>query len=103
MSLTQDIRTLPNRQQELYHKSTRVTDHNNTVAPRMRFECQPGCTECCRQQGFVYLSEADLVRAAKVVGVSVAAFERKYVYRTRNRMRPHSSPRTWRHAPDPPP
>jgi hypothetical protein len=57
------------------------------VAQKIRFECQPGCTECCRQQGFVYLSEADLARAAKFVGLSRAAFERKYVYRTRNRMR----------------
>lgn len=57
------------------------------MAQKIRFECQPGCTECCRQQGFVYLSEADLARAAKFVGLSRAAFERKYVYRTRNRMR----------------
>ena len=35
----------------------------------------------------MYLSEADLARAAKFVGMSRAAFERKYVYRTRNRMR----------------
>ncbi len=53
----------------------------------MRFECQPGCTECCRQQGFVYLSEADLVRAARFVGMTATAFERKYVYRTSNRTR----------------
>lgn len=53
----------------------------------MRFECQPGCTECCKQQGFVYLSEADLLRAAKFVGMSAMRFERKYVYRTRNRLR----------------
>lgn len=57
------------------------------MAEGMRFECQPGCTECCRQQGFVYLAEADLPRAAKFLGMTVAAFERKYVYRTRNRMR----------------
>jgi hypothetical protein len=35
----------------------------------------------------VYLSEADVARAAGFVGMSVAAFERKYVYRTRNRTR----------------
>jgi Fe-S-cluster containining protein len=57
------------------------------VAQKIRFECQPGCTECCRQQGFVYLSEADLVRAARFVGMTAARFERKYVYRTPNRMR----------------
>ncbi len=53
----------------------------------LRFECQPGCTECCRQQGFVYLTDADLARAAAFLGMTAAAFERKYVYRTRNRMR----------------
>jgi Fe-S-cluster containining protein len=35
----------------------------------------------------VYLSEADLARAAGFVGMSAAAFERKYVYRTSNRTR----------------
>jgi uncharacterized protein len=53
----------------------------------MRFECQPGCTECCRQKGFVYLSENDLLRMAAYTGMSRAAFERKYVYRTARRMR----------------
>jgi uncharacterized protein len=65
----------------------RVTVDNDTVAKGLRFECQPGCTECCRQQGFVYLTEADLVRAASFLGMKPAAFERKYIYRTRNRMR----------------
>jgi Fe-S-cluster containining protein len=54
------------------------------MAQRPRFECQPGCTECCRQQGFVYLTEADLQRAAKFLGMSTRAFGRKFVYRTRN-------------------
>ena len=53
----------------------------------LRFECQPGCTACCEQKGFVYLTEADLVRAAQFLGIRPAAFERKYVYRTRNRRR----------------
>jgi hypothetical protein len=57
------------------------------MAESLRFECQPGCTECCRQKGFVYLTEADLLRAAEFLGMSPRAFERKYVYRTRNRMR----------------
>jgi Fe-S-cluster containining protein len=52
-----------------------------------RFACQPGCTECCRQRGFVYLNAADLERAAVFVGMTPAAFERRYVYRTRNTMR----------------
>jgi uncharacterized protein len=53
----------------------------------MRFECQSGCTACCRQRGFVNLSEADLVRAAGFLDLTPATFERKYVYRTSNRMR----------------
>ncbi len=53
----------------------------------LRFECQPGCTECCRQKGFVYLTEADVARVAGFLGMDPAAFERKYVYRTRSRMR----------------
>jgi hypothetical protein len=53
----------------------------------MRFSCQPGCTNCCRQTGFVYLTEADLRRAAEFLGMETAAFERQYVYRTRNRLR----------------
>jgi Fe-S-cluster containining protein len=57
------------------------------MAEGMRFECQPGCTECCRQKGFVYLTEADLRRMAEYVGMTAAAFERKYVYRTSRKMR----------------
>ena len=53
----------------------------------LRFECRPGCTECCRQKGFVWLSEADLARAAGFLGMTPRAFERKYCYRTRNRLR----------------
>lgn len=57
------------------------------MAEGLRFECQAGCTECCRQQGFVYLTEADVARAAAFLGMAADAFERKYVYRTRNRLR----------------
>jgi Fe-S-cluster containining protein len=35
----------------------------------------------------VYLTEADLARAAEFLGMAAAQFERRYVYRTRNRMR----------------
>jgi len=57
------------------------------VAQGLRFECQPGCTACCTQRGFVYLTEADLARAAAFLGMTARAFERQYVYRTRNRLR----------------
>ena len=53
----------------------------------LRFECQPGCTACCEQKGFVYLTEPDLVRISEFVGMTAAEFERKYVYRTKKQMR----------------
>ena len=53
----------------------------------LRFTCQPGCTNCCDQDGYVYLSEDDLKRAAKFVGMSAKKFEAKYVYRTRHQRR----------------
>lgn len=49
---------------------------------RLRFACQPGCTACCDQQGFVYLTEADIKRAAKYVGMPARKFEERYIYRT---------------------
>ena len=57
------------------------------MAEGLRFACQPGCTACCRQTGLVYLTEDDLARAAGFLGMTVSAFERKYCYRTRNRLR----------------
>ncbi|MEO8129301.1 MAG: YkgJ family cysteine cluster protein [Bryobacteraceae bacterium] len=53
----------------------------------LRFTCQPNCTNCCDQQGFVYLSESDVIHAAEYVGMSAKDFEAKYVYRTRNLIR----------------
>ncbi len=58
----------------------------------MRFRCIPGCTECCRQRGFVYLTEDDIAAAAAHTGMTPAAFERRYVYRTR-RLRRFRKPR----------
>src|SRR5579871_2408471 len=53
----------------------------------VRFTCQTGCTNCCNQQGRIYLNEDDVVRAAKFVGMTPQTFEKKYVYRTRHEMR----------------
>lgn len=53
----------------------------------MRFQCQAGCTACCDQQGFVYLTPRDLENIAAYVGMTPEAFERKHVYRTRNLLR----------------
>ncbi len=49
-----------------------------------RFSCRPGCTACCRQSGFVYLTEADVARIATHLGMDADGFEKKYVYRTRH-------------------
>jgi Fe-S-cluster containining protein len=53
----------------------------------LRFTCQPGCTNCCDQSGFVYLNDDDLKRAARFVKMSTKAFEEKYLYRTTHQMR----------------
>ncbi len=50
----------------------------------MRFQCQSGCTKCCEQQGFVYLTEDDIPRLASYLGMDPDDFERRYVYRTKN-------------------
>jgi Fe-S-cluster containining protein len=57
------------------------------MAEGLRFACQPGCTECCRQRGFVYLSEADIERAADFLHLEITEFERRFVFRTRKRTR----------------
>ncbi|MGE5645099.1 MAG: YkgJ family cysteine cluster protein [Acidobacteriota bacterium] len=52
-----------------------------------RFSCKPGCTKCCEQRGYVYISERDLKRAAAFLRMTPAAFETAYVYRTRHLLR----------------
>ncbi len=49
----------------------------------LRFHCLPGCTRCCTQKGFVYLTEDDIQRAAAFLDLDPAEFERRFVYRTR--------------------
>jgi Fe-S-cluster containining protein len=59
-------------------------------APAMehvRFACERGCINCCTQEGLIHLTEDDLVRAARFVGMSPAAFEKKYVVRSRHELR----------------
>ena len=53
----------------------------------LRFSCRRGCTRCCEQKGFVYLTEDDLRRAAALLGIPARRFEAQYVYRTRRRLR----------------
>jgi hypothetical protein len=58
----------------------------------VRFRCVAGCTNCCEQKGWVYLSEQDLRKAARFLGMSPAAFESQYVYRTKHRIRLRKPP-----------
>jgi len=53
----------------------------------LRFECVPGCTNCCRVQGWIYLSETDATRIAGYLKLSPAEFESRYLYRTKNTLR----------------
>jgi uncharacterized protein len=58
----------------------------------IRFACQAGCTKCCREGGFVYLTKVDLRTTARFLGLRVQAFERRYVYRTRHLLRLRKPP-----------
>lgn len=62
------------------------------MIPEIRFTCQDGCANCCDQDGYVYLSEPDIKRAAKFVGLTAKAFEAKYVYRTAHQRRLRKPP-----------
>ena len=42
------------------------------------FQCQPGCTKCCTQQGEVYLAAGDTARAAAYLGLTTEEFESSY-------------------------
>lgn len=53
----------------------------------IRFACQPGCTKCCDMEGFVYLTEADLNKAAQFLNLTPEEFEKRYVYRTAHQRR----------------
>ena len=49
----------------------------------LRFACVPGCTNCCDQEGYVYVSEADIPRIAAFLGMTQRDFEKQYVYRSK--------------------
>ena len=53
----------------------------------LRFQCVPGCTNCCQAEGWVYVTEDDVGRIADRLGMTAADFEKQYVYRTKYRMR----------------
>src|SRR2546425_371953 len=52
-----------------------------------RFECQPGCTNCCTQSGYVYLTEEDVDRIAAHLHLDRETFEERYVCRSEDRVR----------------
>lgn len=43
-----------------------------------RFQCQPGCTECCTQEGDVWMTGDDAERAAKLLDVTPEDFREAY-------------------------
>lgn len=53
----------------------------------LRFTCIRGCTRCCEQEGFIYLTEDDVRRIAEFQGMTREAFEARHVYRTRRTRR----------------
>lgn len=61
--------------------------HYLMTSGSLQFTCIQGCTQCCQQKGWVYLTEDDLLRAARFVSLTPAEFERRYVVRTRHRLR----------------
>ncbi len=60
---------------------------NNIQQTALQFECQPGCVQCCDRNGFVYITEDDLRRISAFLGMTEAAFEAKFVYRTARQLR----------------
>jgi uncharacterized protein len=53
----------------------------------MRFTCQPGCTRCCTQKGWVYLSVEDVPRLAAYLGITEGELQRRHLYSTKNTRR----------------
>jgi len=68
--------------------SGRPHGHNYLwLTTRMRFACQPGCTRCCTQKGWVYLSPEDVPRLAAFVGMTVEEFQGRHLYVTKRHLR----------------
>src|SRR3954454_25105219 len=53
----------------------------------MRFSCQRGCTRCCTQKGWVYLSVDDVARLAAFLGMRTSELRRRYLYCTKHTIR----------------
>ena len=46
-----------------------------------RFQCQPGCVNCCTQSGHIWVTDEDISRIAAYVKLDRTAFEKRYVCR----------------------
>lgn len=53
----------------------------------LRFQCVPGCTNCCSVQGWVYVTEDDVRTASAFLGMTQSEFETRYVVRTARSLR----------------
>ena len=53
----------------------------------LRFECVPGCTNCCCVQGWVYITESFIRNAAAFLKISAEDFEARYVVRSKYTLR----------------
>jgi Fe-S-cluster containining protein len=60
-----------------------MTDPVEVGRFNFRFECQRGCTNCCTKSGHVFVTEEDIGRIAEYLGLERAAFEQRYVYRSK--------------------
>lgn len=58
----------------------------------LRFECVAGCTNCCRVEGWVYITETNIREEAAFLGLSVDDFEARYVVRTKYTLRLRKPP-----------
>lgn len=67
--------------------SSRTMPKRIRTMTALRFECQSGCTNCCQQKGYVYITESDLIRIATFLKMTAAEFERRFVYRTKHLLR----------------
>ncbi len=53
----------------------------------LRFQCQPGCTVCCDREGWVYVTDEDVLRISEYLGMKLADFEQNFIYRTKKTAR----------------
>lgn len=57
----------------------------NILTP-VKFECQQGCSNCCKSGGVVHISENDIVEISKFLKISQDEFLKKYITREGKKM-----------------